>query len=98
MKRQLTVLGFGLLASGMFALLGGARAADDKKSGHEHAAHFDACAKACADCMNECEKCGRHCAELLVAGQAVFGDGQPEQAARALKQAALAARPQSARP
>jgi ribulose-phosphate 3-epimerase len=30
-------------------------------------------------------------AELLVAGQAVFGGGQPEQAARALKNAALAA-------
>jgi ribulose-phosphate 3-epimerase len=37
-------------------------------------------------------------AELLVAGHAIFGGGQPEQAARALKQAALAARPQAARP
>ena len=37
-------------------------------------------------------------AELLVAGQAIFGGGEPEQAVRALKQAALAARPQSARP
>ena len=37
-------------------------------------------------------------AELLVAGQAIFGGGEPEQAARALKEAALAARPQSARP
>lgn len=37
-------------------------------------------------------------AELLVAGQAIFGAGQPEQAAQALKRAALAARPQSARP
>jgi ribulose-phosphate 3-epimerase len=37
-------------------------------------------------------------AELLVAGQAIFGGGQPEQATRALKQAALAARPQGARP
>ncbi len=37
-------------------------------------------------------------AELLVAGQAIFGGGQPEQAARALKAAAMAARPQSARP
>lgn len=37
-------------------------------------------------------------AELLVAGQAIFGGGQPEQAARALKAAAMAARPQRARP
>jgi ribulose-phosphate 3-epimerase len=37
-------------------------------------------------------------AELLVAGQAIFGAGQPEQAAQALKRAALAARPQRARP
>jgi ribulose-phosphate 3-epimerase len=37
-------------------------------------------------------------AELLVAGQAIFGGGEPEQAVRALKQAALAARPQSVRP
>jgi len=32
-------------------------------------------------------------AEVLVAGHAIFGGGQPEQAARALKQAALAAAP-----
>ena len=37
-------------------------------------------------------------AELLVAGQAIFGGGQPEQAARALKAAAMAARPRARGP
>jgi ribulose-phosphate 3-epimerase len=36
-------------------------------------------------------------AELLVAGHAIFGGGQPEQAARALKHAALVARAQAVR-
>ena len=69
MTRKWNAIGFGLLAGGMLALFGSARAADPKSSGHEHAAHFDACAKACADCMRECEMCARHCAEQMVAGK-----------------------------
>src|SRR5262245_52429304 len=40
------------------------RAADDK-----HAVHFDKCAKACADCMRECEACKHHCGQLVASGQ-----------------------------
>ncbi len=35
---------------------------------HKHAAHYDACAKACADCMRVCDTCSRHCAEMILAG------------------------------
>ena len=43
--------------------------AGDKKSHDAHAAHFDECAKACAMCMRECEKCAHHCAHLVAKGQ-----------------------------
>jgi hypothetical protein len=73
MTCKITALSMGLLAGGMFLLSSGARAADPKSSGHEHKAHFDACAKACADCMRECESCARHCAEQLAAGNKEHG-------------------------
>jgi len=63
-----TVLGVAALAllAGWPALA--SRAADDK--GHDaHAAHFNQCAKACADCMRECESCAHHCAHLVAGGK-----------------------------
>src|SRR5438067_2105457 len=68
MNCKITTVSLGLLAGGIFLVTGGARAADEKVSGHEHMAHFQECAKACASCMRECEACARHCAGLLAAG------------------------------
>jgi hypothetical protein len=36
---------------------------------HEHAKHFDACAKACGDCQRECDSCAAHCAQLIADGK-----------------------------
>jgi hypothetical protein len=41
--------------------------ADDKD--HKHGDHFTKCAKACADCMLECEMCARHCADMVIKGE-----------------------------
>ena len=38
------------------------------EKGH-HAEHFDKCAKACADCMRECESCAHHCGHLVASGK-----------------------------
>jgi len=49
-----------------------APAADEKKApeGHDaHAAHYDACAKACYDCSRVCEMCAHHCAHLVAEGK-----------------------------
>lgn len=53
------------------AVLGLAVPADaaDKKPEEMHAGHMDACARACADCMLECESCMRHCADLVSNGK-----------------------------
>jgi Domain of Unknown Function (DUF326) len=45
------------------------RAAGAQKEEHSHAAHFDACAKACADCMRSCESCAHHCAQMIADGK-----------------------------
>jgi hypothetical protein len=39
------------------------------QGGGHHAAHFDQCAKACTDCLRECESCAHHCAVLISQGQ-----------------------------
>lgn len=64
-RRQL----FGALgAAGTATLMAGSVSAVE--TGHEkHAAHFDACAKACADCQIECHKCSHHCAMLTADGK-----------------------------
>jgi hypothetical protein len=36
--------------------------------GGDHAAHFLACAKACADCALQCDSCHHHCAHLVIGG------------------------------
>jgi hypothetical protein len=36
---------------------------------HEHAKHFDKCAKACDDCKRECDSCFHHCAHLVADGK-----------------------------
>jgi len=47
-----------------------ARAADDPHAGHKMpAAHFEKCAKACADCSVMCASCTAHCTGLLAEGK-----------------------------
>jgi hypothetical protein len=68
MARHGIFLGMGLVAAG--CLLGGRLlTAGEAKEGHAHAGHFEKCAKACANCMLECESCARHCSELVSAGK-----------------------------
>lgn len=69
MKKHLTTLGlFGLLVAGIGTIGSRAAAAEDRKD-NVHAAHFEQCAKACADCMRECEKCAHHCAVKVSLGE-----------------------------
>jgi hypothetical protein len=35
----------------------------------QHAAHFEACAKACDDCARACEQCSTHCAMMAADGK-----------------------------
>lgn len=44
-------------------------AAGGKKHAGDHAAHMQQCAKACADCMRECDMCARYCADLVAQGK-----------------------------
>jgi len=60
--------GLSMLVVAAFAFANAAWA-DDKKDHDKHSAHFEQCAKACADCMRECDLCARHCADLVAAGQ-----------------------------
>ena len=36
---------------------------------HEHAKHFNECAKACADCQLQCDMCFKHCQDLAAEGK-----------------------------
>jgi hypothetical protein len=36
--------------------------------GGDHAAHFLACARACADCSLQCDSCHHHCEQLVIKG------------------------------
>ena len=59
----------GMFATGFLVLGSCSLAAEVRKAEDKHAAHFDPCAKACADCMRACESCAHHCAEMLAAGK-----------------------------
>jgi len=41
----------------------------DDAAAHAHAGHFMACAKACAECMNQCDSCFHHCYRLVQDGK-----------------------------
>lgn len=58
-----------VLAAVALGLTGGGAATQDKKARESHAAHFQTCAKACADCMRECEACARYCAQMVAVGK-----------------------------
>ena len=53
-------------AAGLAALGGGGIAF--AAEGSEHEAHFEKCAKACADCQVQCDSCFHHCAEMVGKG------------------------------
>ena len=66
----------GMLAVAL-AMAGATLAADRVKEkgtkekgtkGHD-SMHIDKCARACTDCMLECESCAHHCAHLVAAGK-----------------------------
>ena len=69
MARHAKLIGPGLISLGFFVLGGAFLKADDKKANDEHAAHFEQCAKASADCLRECESCAHHCAKLAASGK-----------------------------
>jgi hypothetical protein len=64
----LRILGLSGIAAALLMMTGPAVPAADEK--HDaHAAHFDACAKACYDCSRACEMCAHHCAHLVAEGK-----------------------------
>lgn len=45
-------------------------ATDKAVAAQQHAhGHFDKCAKACTDCLRECEACAHHCALMVADGK-----------------------------
>ncbi len=63
----------GVMGAAVLALagLGGTPTrGEDKEPAPPHAhGEFDKCAKACADCMLQCESCLHHCVRLVVEGK-----------------------------
>jgi hypothetical protein len=61
-----------LVATCSFTVVGSARGGEQtkEKNGHDqHAAHFEACARACTTCLRACESCALHCAKLVNQGK-----------------------------
>ena len=69
MNRRGMFTGFALIAFGNLLLAGNFLTADDKQGDDNHSAPFEQCAKACTDCLRECESCAHHCAHLVAAGK-----------------------------
>jgi hypothetical protein len=70
MNRREALQVMGITAAGVAALVGGPGSVLALQ--HErptHADHFAKCAKACADCLNACEVCFRHCVGLVAEGR-----------------------------
>jgi hypothetical protein len=63
-REVLGVLGAG--AAGLTAFAGSGVSADEPHG--KHAEHFNQCAKACAECLLDCDSCYHHCAGLVVEG------------------------------
>src|SRR5579871_2084657 len=58
-----------LLTASLLVTGGNLLTADDKTAHDAHAGHFAQCAKACTDCLRECESCANHCAHLVAEGK-----------------------------
>ena len=63
-REVLGILGAG--ATGLTAFAGSRASADEPHA--KHAEHFIRCAKACAECLLECDFCHHHCVGLVVEG------------------------------
>jgi hypothetical protein len=63
-----TVVGAAGAAVLALACLAGTRAQDKGPKDHMHGAYAK-CAKACADCMLECDSCFKHCSNLVTKGE-----------------------------
>src|SRR5436190_5604709 len=59
----------GLLTMMTIWLGNSASIAQERKDATRHSTYHEQCAKACADCMRECEMCARHCAERVGMGE-----------------------------
>jgi len=68
MNRRNNLSVAGVVALGLTALLSLGASADEPKSSHKNHGKVHPCAKACADCANQCEACYQHCVELVAAG------------------------------
>lgn len=66
MNRREVLAALGATAAGLTALSGAEAQADDP---HKHHEHFVQCAKACADCQQQCDMCFHHCAGLVASGK-----------------------------
>ena len=63
-RAVLGILGAG--AAGLAGIADNRALADEPHA--KHAEHFDRCAKACAECLQECDSCYHHCAGLVAEG------------------------------
>jgi hypothetical protein len=68
MERRPVLAALGAVAIVLAGVAGLAAWADDKPAGKADAYH-DQCAKACADCMQQCEKDFHHCAHCVTEGK-----------------------------
>ena len=69
MRRGHWVVGALALLVSLGALAANADDKEKPKKSGEHAAHFDHCAKVCAECMVVCESNFQHCARLVADGR-----------------------------
>ena len=63
-REVLGIIGAG--AAGLTAFARSQASADEPHA--KHTEHFTQCAKACAECLLECDSCYHHCAGLVVEG------------------------------
>lgn len=63
MRPNRVALGFtAFLAAVAFAVTGA-------YADHEHAEHYDQCAKACSECQRMCDSCAAHCTQMVADGK-----------------------------
>jgi hypothetical protein len=58
----------GVTALGLAAMASSRSRADEKEDGHKEHGQIHPCAKACAECANQCNSCFDHCVELVAGG------------------------------
>jgi hypothetical protein len=70
MVRRIVIASLAVILLALVGPAGISTRAEDAavKPPHAHS-HFDVCAKACADCMLQCDSCQHHCAHLVAEGK-----------------------------